>query len=72
MDLKEYVWVIGAVIYVAFMFPIFYFYTYAHDTSYGIFDIIATIGSFIVLAQMFLAAIPKEHAEQVQKSETTS
>jgi hypothetical protein len=69
MAFKDYIWTIGAIIYVGFMFPVFYEYTFLHDTSYGVFDIIATAGGFIVLAQMFIAAIPKEPTrEQVEKS----
>ncbi len=66
---KDYLWTIGAIIYVAFMFPVFYYYTVMHETSYGVFDIIATIGAFVVMAQMFVAAIPKEPtAKQAKES----
>ena len=72
LALKDYIWTIGAIIYVGFMFPVFYLYTDLHDTSYGIFDIIATIGGLLVVAQMFFAAIPKEPThEQVEKSKET-
>ena len=72
MALKDISWTIGAAIYVGFMFPILYSYTVLHDTSFGIFDIIATIGGLMVLAQMFFAAIPKEPTrEQVEKSKET-
>jgi hypothetical protein len=55
------------------MFPIFYSYTFLHETSLGIYDYIAIAGAFIVIAQMFFAAIPKEPtAEQVQKSRETA
>jgi hypothetical protein len=72
MALKEISWIIGAAIYVGFMFPMFYSYSVLHETSFGIYDIIATIGGLMVLAQMFFAAIPKEPTrEQVEKSKET-
>jgi hypothetical protein len=57
---REYFWTIGAVIYVLFMFPVFYEYTFTHVIGYGVFDIIASIGAFIVVFQMFVAAFAKE------------
>jgi hypothetical protein len=70
--LREYMWTVGAVIYVVFMFPIFYEYTIVHDISYGVFDIIASIGAFLVVCQMFVAALAKEpSSEQVQRSKET-
>jgi hypothetical protein len=72
MAFKDISWTIGVVIYVGFMFPIFYSYSVLHDTSFGIYDIIATIGGLIVLSQMFFAVIPKEPtSEQVEKSKET-
>ena len=67
--LKEYIWTVGAIIYVAFMFPVFVQYAFFHETGFGVFDIIATIGGLIVVCQMFLAAIPKEPSmEQVKRA----
>lgn len=72
MAFKDISWTIGVAIYVGFMFPILYSYTVLHDTSFGIYDIIATIGGLIVLAQMFFVVIPKEPtSEQVEKSKET-
>ncbi|MDH2899491.1 MAG: hypothetical protein PXY39_00810 [archaeon] len=72
MAFKDISWIIGAAIYVGFMFPMFYSYSVLHETSFGIYDIIATIGGLMVLAQMFFAAIPKEPTrEQVEKSKET-
>ncbi len=72
MALKDYIWTIGAVIYVGFMFPIFYQYTFLHDATFGVFDILAAIGAFIVLSQMFWAAFPREPTpEQIEKSRET-
>ncbi len=60
MALPDYLWTIGAAIYVGGMLPMFYFYQFIHDNSFSAIDLIATVGAFLVLAQMFYAAIPKE------------
>lgn len=44
---------IGAIIYVAGMFPLYYSYQYLGLLDYGLLDIIPTIGAFIVMAQAF-------------------
>jgi hypothetical protein len=51
--LKDYIWLIGAIIYVGGMFPIFYSYHFNGDTGYGLVDILATVGAFIVMGQVF-------------------
>ncbi len=53
MALKDYLWLIGAAIYVGGMFPIFYSYQFGGDTSYGLVDIISTLGAFLVMGQAF-------------------
>ncbi len=64
MDWKEYIWVIGACIYVALMFPIFFAFSFLHWTDYQISNsgllYPAEIGAFIMIAQMFVAAALRE------------
>ena len=49
------IWVIGAIIYVLGMFPMFYVYQYQGSTDYGLIDYLATFGAFLVLAQAIFA-----------------
>ncbi|HZW55126.1 MAG TPA: hypothetical protein VFF30_02460 [Nitrososphaerales archaeon] len=66
--LRDSIWLIGAIIYVLGMFPLFYFYQYSHSTDYGLIDMIATAGAFIVMAQAFLGAFDdKKTPESVSK-----
>ncbi|GEM_PF-4802968 len=55
MDLRPKVWVIGAIIYVAFMFPMFYYYQFLQSTDFGPVDYPATFGAFLVLFSAFFA-----------------
>ena len=63
MAKKEYLWSIGAAIYVLGMFPLFYLYQFQHDTSYGLIDFFATTGAFIVMFGMGFGALWPEKNE---------
>ncbi len=59
MALKDYLWLIGAAIYVGGMFPMFYTYQFNGDTTFGLVDILATFGGFLVMfGQAFVSFMP--------------
>ena len=50
------------------MFPLFYQYQFQHIIDYGLIDMIATVGAFIVVGQAFLGAFDeKKTPESVAK-----
>jgi hypothetical protein len=56
-DFKDYIYVISAIIYVAGMFPLYFFYQ-ASPANFGISDLsyISIGGAFLVFLQFFAAA----------------
>lgn len=59
MEKRAYVWTIGAIIYVLGMFPLFYVYSFQGDAGYGLIDLIATFGGFVVMfGQAFMVFLP--------------
>ena len=72
MDIREYMWSIGAAIYVLGMFPIFILYQQG-DAGFSLIDYISIFGAFVVMfGQAFVFFWPKKKETKLQEKQVSA